>query len=564
MQRLSRPLPACGSTSISHPLWSRSRSQPLPLPPSLSQTLPCHARTVRTSSRRQRPWPKKIRQMPMRNNYPVYDLSELILDLDAEGNKHVRKYDPTVDGVPDSLRTVHNYEQLALTRRVLRFEERYLLDSQRSVDTDAQEYNPWHVSDLDIISCTLLGPSSRVGGDQSRINDTASFRFEEITDTVHRCNGIPRFAQEDVARGVPYLMHRQKKHKKAAADPTDRSIGLFPRQIQECESLTAFRRAIQILLARPGGCKLIDPYSAAIASHCGKLESMMSLDERKDLAVFLNDMTIKLASEKIPIPSHIAGAGLRTAASHGAFPAMQMYFGATRNFWKQRHMARYVNEALERALLFLTSQPGYNKDQYGARASRVAAYTTLTGHSMCGNHYEASFQKVVRTQERDPVSHHRHLLHIFGELGAFRAIWHLFQMSIQEDVPIIPFESHDWFVIAVLRARRNVQSGRITFAPESVEHGTSDYEADCKLDIQTILSSSINAGPPEATGSNDLPRLGKKSSLNHKISVLLHHNLGRRQVSEDWRLRILAALRISNITVAMSRLMEIIHEPEPS
>ncbi|KAK7908279.1 hypothetical protein PG985_015582 [Apiospora marii] len=481
----------------------------------------------------------------------LYDLSELILDLEAEGNKHVRKYDPTTDGAPDPLRTVDNYEQLALTRRVQRFEDRYLQDSQQSDDTDAQEYNPWHVSDLDIISYTLL----------------ASSRFGDITDTVHRCNGIPHHAQEDVARGVPYLMHRQKKHKKAAADPDVLSIDTFARQIQEHGTLTEMRRATQILLARPGGCKLIGrPYSSAIASRCAKLESVMSWDELKDLAVFLNDVTIRLASEEIPIPSNLAGMGLRTAAFVGAFPAMQMYFGVFGNAWKHKHMTRCVNEALERVLLFLTSQPGHNKDQYGAqetRASRVAAYTTLTGHSMRGQHYGASFQKILRTEEKDLFSHHRHLLHILGELGAFRTIWHIAQKSVQEDTPLIPSECHHWFAIAVMRARRNVQSGRITFAPESVEHGTGDYEADCKLDIQTIMDSSIDAGPTEATGSNYVPRR-EKPSLNHEVSVLLHHNIGPRTTPKEWRLGVMEALRISNITAAMSRLMKIIHEPEPS
>ncbi|KAK8138865.1 hypothetical protein PG984_002245 [Apiospora sp. TS-2023a] len=456
-----------------------------------------------------------IRQVPMRNTYQNYNLSGLILDLDAEGNKHVRKYDPKTDGVPDLIRTVHNYEQVALKRRVQGFEDRYSHYSKLSDYTSAQEYNSWHVSDIDIISSTLLGPSSRVRGEQSRINDTASSIFEEITDIVHQLNGIPRHAQEDVARGVPYLMHRQKKHKKTAADP---DVPLFARRIQECENLTELRRVIQNLLARPGGCKLIGPYSLIIAGHCKKLESTMSRDELKDLAVFINDVTIKLSSEKVPIPSHLAGIGLRIAASHGAFPAMQMYFAVT-GTWKQKHMSLFVNQALERTLLFLTWQSGHDKGQHGAqeaRASRVAAYTTLTGYSMSGYDYRSAYQKVVRTQESDPLSHHRHFLHILGELGAFRTMWHIFQKSIQEGVPLIPFEFHLWFVTAVLRARHNVQSGRITFAPESVGHGTGDYEADCNLDLQTIMSSSMNAGSTETTGSNDLRKLAANPSLGRQ------------------------------------------------
>lgn len=567
MQRLSRPLSACGPPSSSNPLWSRSQSQPLPLPLSRSQSLPCHARTVRTSKRspRPRPWPKKVRQVPMRNTYPVYDLSGLILDLDAEGNKHVRKNDPIADGVPDPLRTVHNYEQLALNRRIQGFEARYRQDSERSDRTSAQEYNPWHVSDVDIISCTLLGPPSKVLGEHFRINETASTKFEDITHTVQWWNGIPRHAQEDVARGVPYLMHRQKKHKKAAENLGVRSLKLFTRRIQQCGNVTELRRVVQILLARPGGCELISPSDSAIASHCQELELMMSRDELRDLAVFLNDVAIKLASEKRPIPPFLAGMGLRAAASHGAFPAMQMYFAAT-GTWKMKNMTRYVDGALARALLFLTSQPGHGKDQsgiQGTRASRIAAYTTLTGYSIYGHHFGASFQKVIRTRWTDPMSHHQHFLHLLGELGAFRTIWHIYQKSARGEAPLIPPNLRNWFVASILRALRNVQSGRITFAPESVEHATGDYEADCKLDLQTIMSSSINTGPTKAAGDNNLPKLGEYPSLNDEMSVL-YHNLDSKTISHRSWLDILGALRERDITVAMSRLMEIIHDPEPS
>ncbi|KAK8089324.1 hypothetical protein PG997_004285 [Apiospora hydei] len=155
----------------------------------------------------------------MRNTYPNYDLSGLVLDLDAEGNEQVRKYDPDTDGVPDRLRTVHNFEQVALAKRVQEFESRYHRDSEMFRKASAKEYIPWHVSDLDIISCALLGPSlkegsrQRVQGDSSRTDGTASTTVEEMAvsvHNVHRWNGIPQHAQEDTAMGIPYLMQRQK------------------------------------------------------------------------------------------------------------------------------------------------------------------------------------------------------------------------------------------------------------------------------------------------------------------------------------------------------------------
>ncbi|KAK8056523.1 hypothetical protein PG993_001750 [Apiospora rasikravindrae] len=565
MQRLSRPLPTCGPSSPSKSIWPRLRSQPpplsLPLALSLSQTLHVNARTI--SNRARRPWPRKIRQIPMRNTYPVYDLSGLILDLDAEGNEQVRKYDPIPDGVPDRVRTVHNYEQVALAKRVQKFESEYHRDSERFSKASAKEYIPWHVSDLDIMSCALLGPSLKEGPQQhvqvesSRTDGTASTTFEEIAvsvHNVHRWNGIPRHAQEDTARGIPYLMQRQKKHIKAAADV---NVGLLLRRLDKCGNLTELRRVVQILLARPGGCKLVKSYSRNIADRCQILELKASRNELKELLAFLNDVTIRLASEKLPTSPHIAGMGLRIAASYGAFSAMQMYFAAIGS-WRSESAASYVNTALSRALLFLASQPRHEKDQPGVqetRALRVAAYTTLTGYSMHGHNFEMSYQKAIRTRPEEPLRHHRHFLHMLGELGAFRTIWHILQRSTRGDAPFIPEHYSDWFVAAILRALGNVRNGRITFALEALEHATGDYEADCKLDLQTVMSSSINTGK--------FPGLRENASPDDEPSVL-HEGLGLEEDTQQLRLDILIALRLHSPSEAMSRLMEIIHKPASS
>ncbi|KAK8049317.1 hypothetical protein PG994_011047 [Apiospora phragmitis] len=569
MQRLSRPLPACGPSSASKPLWSRSRSQPLPLSLSRIQfqslSLPGKARSVFKRGRRH--WPKKIRQVPMRDAYPIYDLSGLILDLDAEGNKHVRRYDPTTDGVRDPSRTAHKYEQLALTKRVNKFEDRYRRGSEQFGKISTQEYTPWHVSDLDIISCALLGPSlkgssqHRVQGESLRTNDTASSRFEEIAGTVQRQNGIPRHAQEDTARGVAYLMRRQKKHITAAPDL---DAGVFSRQIDKCGNLTELRRVVQNLLVRPGGCKLVNSYGHDIAKRCQALELTASQNELEEILSFLNDVTIRTASDELPMSPHIAGVGLRIAASYGAFSAMQLYFAAT-ECWRRDSIASYVNTALARALFYLTSQPGYKKDESGAqesRASRVAAYTTLTGYSMYGQDFEMSYQKAIRTQPGDPLRHHQHFLHMLAEVGAFRTIWHIFHKSNRGEAPLIPYEHRDWFVTAILRALGNVQSGRITFDPKAVKHATGDYEADCKLDLRTIMSSSIDNRPTKApcASMSKSSGLRENASLDDEVSGL-YENIGPEVVTQKMRSDILEALHLHTIAGALSRLRKILYAP---
>ncbi|KAK7989447.1 GPI-anchored cell wall organization protein-domain-containing protein [Apiospora arundinis] len=529
----------------------------------MSQSLPSNARTVSNGGRGS--WLKKNQKVPMRNTYPQYDLSDLVLDLDAEGSKHVRKYDKSIDGI-DWATTVQNCEQLALARRVQGFEDQYKQEAEQYDKTSQIPYDPWQVSDLDIFAYALLDSSFRDGLQPRKTNTRPctdrgpTSKFERIVETVHRRNGIPRHAQADTASGLPYLMRRQKKHKRSNPDDG----GLFRSDIGKCQNAMEMRRIIQIQLSRPGGSKLISSQSHAIARRCQALElaacKTNHRDELEELLGFVNDVTIKLASEGHPVSDNLPGVGLRISGSYGSFPAMQMYFAAT-DRWRTDHMAPFVDAALARALLFLSLQTSHKKIPsiaQDALVSRVTAYTTLTGYGMCGQTFEMSYQKALRQGTRDPLRHHEHFLHILAELGAFRTIWHIFQKSDAGKAPYIPRENYDWFVTAILRASRNVSSGRIQFTKGTFEQASGDYETDCKLDLQTIMSSSIHYRPKMAkykeTGDE---------SLEDALSTL-YDFLEPEEASRRVRSYILAALRKKSITDSMSDLMDLMHGPRSS
>ncbi|KAK8115066.1 hypothetical protein PG999_007135 [Apiospora kogelbergensis] len=555
MQRLSRPRSVCGLSSTSQSskqLWSRS----------LSHSLPGSVRL------RVRIWPRRVLQVPMRNAFPLYELPDLILDLDAEGSKHVRDDDPSIDGDRVPHRTVHHFEQLALLKRVSVFERQYEQESRRHAQINSQTYLPWEVSDLDILAYALLGPSSnecaqpqneetRDAADSIPI-PTPTSQFEEVMETVHDQNSIPRHAQADLTIGIPYLMRRQKTRQKSATGETEE---LFQNQIGRCRDLTELRRLVQIQLSRPGGCKFIRSQSSKIARRCRALEHSASRYELKELLAFINDVTIKLASQGLPISDELAGLGLRLSACCGAFPAMQMYF-ATTDHWRTVHMAAHVDKALLEALSFLTWQTGHTKHpamSQEVRVSRVAAYTTFTGYAIHGEAFEMSYQSALRQQKNDPLRHAEHFLHILAELGAFRTIWHTLRKSVLGKAPFIPHDKSDWFVSAISRALNNVNSGRIRFAKETLQHASSDYEADCKLDLQTIMSSSIHHHKPGKGAYRESENQNQDDKLPNP-----YDNLDPGEASQKDRSHILAALRQGNAKEFLSILVNNMHGPKPS
>lgn len=102
-------------------------------------------------------WPK-ITKIPMRNKYPQFEVSDLLLDLDAEDSKLVRSFDENIDGVPEESGAKKARDQEGVKHRAATFDKEYERDENNFQNLLRNKYNPFHVSDLDIVSAAIRGP----------------------------------------------------------------------------------------------------------------------------------------------------------------------------------------------------------------------------------------------------------------------------------------------------------------------------------------------------------------------------------------------------------------------
>lgn len=100
-------------------------------------------------------------------------------------------------------------------------------------------------------------------------------------------------------------------------------------------------------------------------------------------------------------------------------------------------------------------------------------------------------------QPSDPEIY-QSFIHILGELGALRTLWHFFQRA-----PRILQNSNDGsgrgengleeihghFAKAFLRTARRVQNGQISIEKMKLAEATNNVEGDCRLDLETIFKS---------------------------------------------------------------------------
>ncbi|KAF7527882.1 hypothetical protein G7054_g10335 [Neopestalotiopsis clavispora] len=485
----------------------------------------------------------------------TYNVNRLLLDLDAENVEHVRRYDPDIDGMPEDRYAKRNREKAVADARISNFFHDTHATFQNFKDTIQDRAVEWYINDLDIISTVLRGevnnslsmarepPDAKIRHSGQDRNNT----LYGISGEGMRRNGIPQGANR--SKLISYMLRRQKQTTQSG------STRLMTDMTWESDSITEIKRPLIFLANTSFGSQLVSKQSRFLGETCSRV-----LEECKDvtdmdrpaaleLLMLCNDLVMRLLKEDLPIDQHLWCLGFELAVRFSVFPAARMYLEAGSRFGKQNlHGENFLLRLLKAILNSVESsqQGAVHLDSASSPSGHNAAiFGLLTGQDLGGHQSPVSVQSMIDpAQPSDSAVCHTYM-HILGELGAVRTLWHTFQELPRivrarhsgpgQGVPEMD-QLYDQFVHAFLRIAQNVKNDRISIRDMRLAETTGSYVDDCKLDLQAIFRVSDS----NADSSAKLPGFPRTST------------------SFAMKKAILEAFRITDIAVSMKAIQRLI------
>ncbi|KAI1502281.1 hypothetical protein F5X99DRAFT_408233 [Biscogniauxia marginata] len=382
---------------------------------------------------RKRLWPKRT-QVPMRTEVPPFEASPLLLDLEAEGNKYVRAYNEELDGVPEPARNFFERQKLPMRKRVENFEAQSAQYKAAFKKTAAEKFDAWHISDHDIFTTTLLGtppPSTRMDHDHIP-QPNSSTQPDEMTNYILDQNGIPHMIRDDTTKLLRYMVRGQWLARRLSR--TTRDEEPLEHALQRCQIFPEIKRLIVRLLQTPEGCQLVSQSASTLVSVCKD-----SLNQVAPLHVlsFLNDLTLNLSERGQQIPADILECGLETSLQCRAFETAQMYlkFLLEANHILPNPAILHILRTLRDFVTPDDIETTESSFQNNSANQYLAVFSLLTGRVFG----EESTQPSLR----DTLCHsigesYQIYLECLAQLGAFRTMWHEWQLDMAPTQPTHP------------------------------------------------------------------------------------------------------------------------------
>jgi hypothetical protein len=452
---------------------------------------------------------------------PRFDVSRLLLDLDAENASNVRRYDPHVDGEPEGRFAKKGREDAAAEARIHDFNHIAEQNESRFDDMVHNRAFVWHINDTDILSTVLSGNPV-----PERL-ETAPYRMGMATETsktlrngsqdsfikdLVTMNGIPQTALHDAIRLVEYMLHQQNE---ARARSTPQDVDSIP-HISLCElfrrskAVSELKRIIQFLLETPHGSQLISKLSGELGDKCRQMAYNIEEDSAPisasalELLTFCNDVVLNLMDRKLPIQSQLLRFGLELAVRCSAFPAARLYLAAGSGLGGKVLRAEnclVVLNIILKSLDGIATGSENPASQLSPARYRAAIFSLLTGYDVDGDYSPVSVQSMMHPVQPLDFLAFAAYIQILGELGALRTLWHIYQQlpeilhakhnHIDPTKGMVDLEKvgYEQFASAFLRVAQNVMDGQISLESLKVAQNTGDFENDCRLDLETVSRS---------------------------------------------------------------------------
>ncbi|KAI0816241.1 hypothetical protein GGR55DRAFT_226394 [Xylaria sp. FL0064] len=456
-----------------------------------------------------RPWEYQTRYFrrwqpgpgePLRKKWPTFEISDLLLDLDAEGAKGVRAYNPQVDGEPMSSAAVEERELQPFRDRVAEFENAYdeYESNFRSIAFD--RFHPLHITDFDLLALTLLGPSTltKTVADASTSHKPAS--YADTLNSVLDQNGVPHSIRDDTSNAITYMQFRRQSLPENFA-PED----VLRFKLDESLGLSQIERVITKAIQAPDAWRK----PIGMSDELDRSLSAVPETESVQLLSLLNNIVSNLEQRRLGVTNKLYELGIWTSLRCNAILTAQQYV-------EKRHKNggysynltdSILTEVLHNSIASRTL--GYRQFELGASSRLEGVFSLLTGYVPGEEQLIPPLRSLV-----NPKRSHSFRLYIrcLARLGAFRTIWHEWHQSdsASDGTNVNTQQSPksretDHFVTAILDAlAKNHSMTDLAEIPEFTT-ATGQFREDCQLDMLCISRSAEVIALPDKEAINSEP-----------------------------------------------------------
>ncbi|GAP89701.1 putative methylmalonate-semialdehyde dehydrogenase protein [Rosellinia necatrix] len=468
--------------------------------PLLFQTLPasarlweCQRRHIRHHKGRQ----KRRTEGPLRNTYPTFDISSLLLDLDAEGARGVRNFDSQLDGVPREGGVWNERELQPIKERIADFERAYRESDSKFKSLSADRFHPLHISDLDFLAAALFGQPN-APGTAARSRSGASSpvsSYEGMLDSALDMNGIPRSTRINTESTIKYMLRRRAVARDVSPEPGDETSSRLA--FDKYRTFSEIDRLVTRMIQTPEGCQLLS--SASDELHA----SLIGLSDMKPIRLLslLNNVLINLDRHGLHVSTKLYELGIWTALKFQAIATAHRYITrmVARGYHSEEFMKSILNQLSESSIAtshFISYQFQLNP------SSRLGmVFSLLTGYVPGEEKSTVSLRSFVN---RENPNSFRLYIRCLARLGAFRTIWHEWHAAdsklqgIGADAHrLSAFTENGYLVVAILEAlAKNNDMGNLIKSPEFT-NVTGNFREDCQLDMSAISKWADTLASPE-------------------------------------------------------------------
>lgn len=439
----------------------------------------------------------------------MFELPDVVLDLDAEDSPYVRPFNEQ-DAVQQRAKWGYNPVIPEVEKRVQDLGATISKDGERMRQMLAARHDPFKISDHDLLSIALLGgnesadsPSTNTSSlADSEAADSGARRRRALLESRDRAmiaNGIPqRILAGDANTIIHFMLHRQKlasaSHETASAsnESDANSSDTFEGAVDGCENTVQLERLFSNSLSSGQGS-----ISAASMDHIARrLEDSQDGASTDDTHAqhalkVVNNITMRRLAANADLSPSLSLVGLVRAANLCLLPAIMQYLhiclsqGFIGKPQDKPETIGAVGQGILKAL---------EHGQGSARGTRPELFTLLTGRTLSGSAVQPSlFGSSVSSSGEDPHTHHIYV-HLLGQLGAYRLLWHSWKRCTEERVRHYEQYYYAAFVrcIEVLGDAKSIAGLDCTTA-------TGDLEKDAVLDLQAI--DALDAHHASSTSS---------------------------------------------------------------
>ena len=430
---------------------------------------------------------------PLRQTYPTFEFPEVVLDLDAESSPYARSVSEK-----DWQREVEKYEVNSAveygSQRIAELRQENSKAHELMKNTTKNRFNPWQVSDMDVLSVALDGAPRRQSSSDAASPEFNRVRRDILSRVLHR-NGITeRITSQDDTKVIHFMNHRQALALDSNPWPAgygkDEDVQSLDAALQHYPNFRQMQRLVLRFAQTPFGCWLITKCGERISDLCHKAQEDGTATS-EEILIFLNNLTINLQSRKVDISKALCVGGLRAASAAVQPTAAAHYISLIRDPGSVLS-AEDIQGALGSFLAAL-SRDHIEKYGLGARADiRSEILTLLTGRSLTSYVPQTSLRATIGNTAQFGSAYSSYIV-LLGELGALRMLWHEWKQWPGIEGGLTPQSKVPLFADALIQCATSLQHRGAAFDQEGYNTITGDIEQDAALDLKCIRSQDTRA-----------------------------------------------------------------------